>query len=514
MAYVYEEGYVSYAIQVWRAGADRAATRWVVHRRYSEFVKLHKDMLAQQQAGAIASVAFPAKGAPNKSDAQLERRRQQLDAVLQAVLSMQPLRPQLRSWLRAFLDADKHIRLINAAGPDVHAVVNEPPPSATSPPGQYSALSSSYSGHGLDASLLKFWLLLLALVVAAALAQPLHAVAITSCFFVGVFAALASARHDPLRVGDGPLLPPMMRGVLAVATGDTAARTPPPPSRGGASASVSGNASASAGSGGGDALFVTPVQEAMRELMLVARSEDPVQDGWRDNGTNDEIRVFLKTSGSNVATMGRGVLPAPPRVVATVMATPELKPRYDLNWRATRTLQDIQPAAASGDGASSSATRVLPDGSEETTTLVRVEHSTFNKVLITSPRDLVCSLLQVVTRKGGRVTCIATALTSVDHPGAPPTPQQYTRAQLFVGGVVLRAVGGPGGRTHTAMTNLTRMDPGGSIPGWVTRTVAPQRAMTIARIRKLDEVASPSSWPQTPAHFADRVENDEQGAEP
>ena len=100
MAYVYEEGYVSYAIQVWRAGADRAATRWVVHRRYSEFVKLHKDMLAQQQAGAIASVAFPAKGAPNKSDAQLERRRQQLDAVLQAVLSMQPSMRETQPSLR------------------------------------------------------------------------------------------------------------------------------------------------------------------------------------------------------------------------------------------------------------------------------------------------------------------------------------------------------------------------------------------------------------------------------
>ena len=172
MAYVYEEGFVSYAIQVWRAGADHAACRWVVHRRYSEFAKLHKDMLSQLQAGALTSVVFPTKGVPNKSDAQLERRRQQLDAVLQAVLSMQPLRPQLRTWLRAFLDADKHLRLINAAGPDVHTIVNEPPPPATSPPGQLSSASSASSGHGLDTSLLKFWLLLLAVVAAAALAQP------------------------------------------------------------------------------------------------------------------------------------------------------------------------------------------------------------------------------------------------------------------------------------------------------------------------------------------------------
>ena len=62
-----------------------------VHSRHCEELIRHQRHLIVGRAGI------------HLEDGDLTR------AVLQAVLSMQPLRPQLRSWLRAFLDAEGQV---------------------------------------------------------------------------------------------------------------------------------------------------------------------------------------------------------------------------------------------------------------------------------------------------------------------------------------------------------------------------------------------------------------------
>jgi hypothetical protein len=471
-AYTYDAGFISYAVQVSETGAP-AGESWLVSRRYSEFLELFRAL--QQQGGsgtgALQSTPFPVKGIPNKSDAQLEKRRQQLDRVLQAILACQPLRPQLRTMLHEFLDVERQLKLLATQ----RRVTIDNAAAAGGGGGGLAAFFGLGGGGGpltpADRSLRKFWSMLAALLAALVAAQPTHAVAVCACFASGLLTALVSVRHEPLQ-----------RLQVAASTGGGA-------STAGASSNNSSSSSGSSGSGGGGGQVSRAAYLRVAEgaLSKAAAALDPLSDGYRQHSVSQGVTVFLKDVGPLTYALGQAVLPVAPWAALQIMTDGANKGRVDPSWKKDTEL-DVLPHAALDRSSPSAAA----DDDAATTGRVgvscRVLRTEMKSVLMTGARDLVTVLSCCYDRDAGAIFRVAASTTHA----AAPVDSNYVRANCFcVGFAMQRATAaqaaaagltGAAAENATLMTHMTMMDPNGAIPKWVVSKSAPQRALAPLRL--------------------------------
>ena len=69
--------------------------------------------------------------------------------------------------------------------------------------------------------------------------------------------------------------------------------------------------------------------------------------------------------------------------------------------------------------------------------------------------------------------------------------KQYVRAKVTAG-VIIEPL--PNNSNKCTMTNITMMDPNGSIPQWIINSLAPERCAQSAKINAL--VKDPAVWAQ------------------
>jgi hypothetical protein len=210
-------------------------------------------------------------------------------------------------------------------------------------------------------------------------------------------------------------------------------------------------------------------REAAAAIEVLAKAKSSHTDpatGWRHFVTRDGVEVFL-SSHSDGATwvLGKGDLAHAPPAVVNAMEDETNQATLDKQLISSTLLRALPPSACQLDG-------------WEVLSLELVQSLYRSPAWPVAPRESC-----VVKMKARRAAdgALIQVQRSVDVPGVVP-PAGYTRVTLDCGGYECAPTGGGGGRT-SHMTYINILNLNGSIPKVVVNKTAPDRALTIARLR-------------------------------
>jgi len=240
----------------------------------------------------------------------------------------------------------------------------------------------------------------------------------------------------------------------------------------------------------GDTLSHAPLAQSARGATLAS--------GWKLLSRRQAVDILVDHSGALgpgvAAVMGVGELNAPVGVAYAAMEDDRARPKLDGQWISTaevaalplRDLQRELDLAARGDEPAEG------DGSLEPGWQA-LEASVVD-TLYRSPswpvanRQTVCARVVALHRASGR---LRVALRSVRSPVGDP-PAGFVRGTVATAGYELRPAEGSGG-SASVMVYANALDPNGSLPQSVVSMTVADRAMIVARLRRLLE-AEPAAW--------------------
>jgi len=192
-------------------------------------------------------------------------------------------------------------------------------------------------------------------------------------------------------------------------------------------------------------------------------------DGWRFFATKEDVDVYLNVRPNGTGTWGMGIgrIPATVATVQEVHDMERFKGVLDKQWESTKLLGEVPPSLISIAG-------------------WEVNSCTIQQSLYRSPawpvapRESCTVMVKMRCLADGGVRLLH---RSFDFPGCTP-PEGYVRVSLDVGGYSLTPI-----RPHhldglTEMLYLNILDPNGSIPSVVVKKTVPERALSVARVRK------------------------------
>jgi len=204
-------------------------------------------------------------------------------------------------------------------------------------------------------------------------------------------------------------------------------------------------------------------------------------DGWKFLKKYRGVQCYLKSENGLTFTKGVGVIDAPPLVVASFMENPANRKCYDDLFASDTILRELDSQTVSA------ALQGMVDVAE-------VRHTKFSSPfpMAIGARDTVLAQCRMIA-KDGTVTFV---LTSAPDELCPPS-KKFVRAQVFLAGILLAP--NPTKPGTCIMTNVQMMDPNGSIPGWVIKSVAPERcamsSLIADAIRKVNPKPKPLKIP-------------------
>ncbi|KAL1525170.1 hypothetical protein AB1Y20_020041 [Prymnesium parvum] len=208
------------------------------------------------------------------------------------------------------------------------------------------------------------------------------------------------------------------------------------------------------------------VEAAAEALRLLHEAFDqPETRGWKPHSTRDGVQILVHVTPSGATWgMGLGEVCAPVGVVYAVQELDECKRLLDKQFDRSTTLRAIPPHLLSIDG-------------WQTIELSLAQSLYKSPAWPVGPREF-CGVRVIARRPSDGA--VAVALRSLDVPGCAP-PAGHTRTDLTCGGYL--AI--PTGPESTLMKYVNMLDPKGSIPSSVVKITVPDRAMVVARVRKI-----------------------------
>ena len=211
------------------------------------------------------------------------------------------------------------------------------------------------------------------------------------------------------------------------------------------------------------------VREAAAAIEVLAEAKSSHMDpstGWRHFVTREGVEVYM-SSHSDGATwvLGKGDLAHAPPDIVNAMEDEANQATLDKQLLSSTVLRVLPPSACQIDG-------------WEVQSLELLQSLYRSPAWPVAPRESC-----VVKMKARRAAdgALIQVQRSVDVPGVVP-PAGYTRVTLDCGGYECAPTGGGGGRT-SHMTYINILNLNGSIPKVVVNKTAPDRALTIARLR-------------------------------
>eukprot|EP00002_Diphylleia_rotans_P012811 TRINITY_DN2500_c0_g1_i2.p1 TRINITY_DN2500_c0_g1~~TRINITY_DN2500_c0_g1_i2.p1 ORF type:complete len:963 (+),score=192.46 TRINITY_DN2500_c0_g1_i2:52-2940(+) len=172
-------------------------------------------------------------------------------------------------------------------------------------------------------------------------------------------------------------------------------------------------------------------------------------EGWVFHSRQQEVDISMKKIGDQQATRGVTILDYPINVVHWYISQTDRKTEWDSMFLSATTVELIIPTAS-------------------------VSHYKFKAIFPTSPRDFCSIACRLIEPDGTHIL----ASTAVEHPAVPPDPG-FIRGELVTSGFLLRAISS----SQTQVTYIVHVDPKGSIPPFVSNTVAVKQPLCLAAIR-------------------------------
>lgn len=187
--------------------------------------------------------------------------------------------------------------------------------------------------------------------------------------------------------------------------------------------------------------------------------------GWTFLKNYNGVQCYLKNEGDLTHTKGVGTIHAPPLVVAAYMTDPAHRDDYDDLYKRDTLLRELDLAQVR---------KHLNEASVDMCDVKYVEYKSPFPMAITARDSVLLSCRQI--EKNGTVKVIMVSAPDSLH---PPTAK-YVRAHVFTAGIKLEPH--PTEEGACLMSNVQMIDPNGSIPSWIVKTVAPERAGMSAKV--------------------------------
>jgi len=220
-------------------------------------------------------------------------------------------------------------------------------------------------------------------------------------------------------------------------------------------------------------LALDTAREAFR--LLDEAFASPEACGWVPHSTKSGVSVLTRSSPDGNATwgMGMGEIPAPVGALYLVQEEEATKRVLDKQFDISRKLHEVPSEQLSG--------AALADG-WRTIELLLEQNLYKSPAWPVGPREL-CAVRAVVRRQSDGA--IRLMYRSADVPGVAP-PAGYVRMSLTCGGYEACATTASTPSSPTTFFKYVNMvDPKGSVPSAVVRVTVPDRAMVVARVRKV-----------------------------
>ncbi|GBG29460.1 Sorting nexin-16 [Hondaea fermentalgiana] len=188
-------------------------------------------------------------------------------------------------------------------------------------------------------------------------------------------------------------------------------------------------------------------------------------DGWTFLKNYNGVQCYLKTERGLTHTKGVGTIRAPPLVAAAYMSDPAHRDDYDDLYKRSTPLRELDLA---------SLRKAFDDAPIDICDVQHVEYKSPFPMVVTARDSVLITFRQI--DKDGTVKVI---MVSAPDALSPPS-DKYVRAKVFSAGIKLEPH--PTEPNASLMSNVQMIDPNGSIPSWVVKAVAPERAAMSAKI--------------------------------
>lgn len=188
-------------------------------------------------------------------------------------------------------------------------------------------------------------------------------------------------------------------------------------------------------------------------------------DGWKFLKNHQGVQCYMKEENGFTYTKGVGTSPYAPRVVAGFLADPEKRKMYDDLFLKDTLLKQADCAAVG---------KALGDKPVDVCDCKYVEFKSPFPMAV-GARDVV----MVNCRQVFPDDTVKVVMASPSDRFCKPK-SKYIRAKVFAAGIKIEP--NPAKPGESIVSNVQMMDPNGNIPGWIVKTLAPERAAMSAKI--------------------------------
>ena len=206
-----------------------------------------------------------------------------------------------------------------------------------------------------------------------------------------------------------------------------------------------------------DAKYFEVAEASARKLVAAADGRE--REGWIVVGTTKDVNVMKKPAGKGEppinSVKGTGLVRAPPRFITRVLNDPSYTTVLDDMLKESRIIHELSKS-------------------------LHLVQLLYKGIWPTAPRDF--SVLSIQGELDER-TWISSGI-SVEDPRMPEE-KGYVRAQLDVGGYVIRSV--PSEPEMSEVTYVARVDLKGNIPAFAVNKISQSQPLCVNRLRGLVE---------------------------